>query len=153
TLATQRYERCRPLYSPFAPAKAGAQSSRGFVCLAPGSPLVRGRTRETSPRSNLSQGPIMLGCLTTEYVQARAVLRRRYRALAAHQAERTETFVEWQAGQCGRERRAHTCIHQSGEDLVLLEPVRHLAPGCLGSLLAVALPIVGMEAVRRARIG
>src|SRR5436190_23951003 len=38
------------------------------------------------------------------------------------------------------------------EHLVLLEPVGHLGPALLGGFLAVARPIVGMEAVRRARI-
>src|SRR5215469_14101529 len=41
---------------------------------------------------------------------------------------------------------------RSGQDLVLLEPVDQLAPGLLRLLLAVAWPVVGMEAVRRAVI-
>src|SRR5215813_8522447 len=74
-------------------------------------------------------------------------------ASASSKRPGASSMVDQQAGQCGRERRAHTFIHQSGEDLVLLEPVGHLAPGCLGSFLAVARPVVGMEAVRRAWIG
>src|SRR5262249_30802367 len=39
-----------------------------------------------------------------------------------------------------------------GENFVLFEPGDHLIPGILGRILAVAGAIIGMEAVRRARI-
>src|SRR5262249_43352933 len=41
---------------------------------------------------------------------------------------------------------------KSGEHFVFLEPAHHLVPGVLGSILAIAFPIVGVESVWRARI-
>ncbi len=53
---------------------------------------------------------------------------------------------------CGRPFVSAGSMKPSAQHFVLLEPRLHLVPGVLGGFLAVARPVVGVEAVRRARI-